>query len=240
MLKLNEYCIAAPVGRELCFAFVSDLHDAENEPILAAIKRSGAKAVLAAGDVIHDSLLFERGIEFLRRSAELYPTFCSLGNHEMKFDGDIRTLILGTGAVLLDNSWYEYGGIIIGGLTSGYKNEADQGNTKETPPPDLTFLKKFASLGGFKLLLCHHPEYFDKYIKNLDVGLTLSGHAHGGQWRFFGRGLFSPGQGLFPKYTSGLYCGKLIVGRGIGNPQLIPRINNPPEVILVRLIPERG
>ena len=73
-------------------------------------------------------------------------------------------------------------------------------------------------------------------IKPLPIDLTLSGHAHGGQWRFFGRGVFSPGQGLFPKYTSGMYDGgRFIVGRGLGNPIIIPRIFNSPEVLVIRL-----
>ena len=89
----------------------------------------------------------------------------------------------------------------------------------------------FSNKEGFKLLLCHHPEYYSKYIKDIDVDLTLSGHAHGGQWRILGQGIFAPGQGIFPKYTSGLIDGRLIVSRGLGNTHRIPRINNKPEII---------
>ena len=67
--------------------------------------------------------------------------------------------------------------------------------------------------------------------------------AHGGQWRFFGRGVFAPGQGLFPKYTSGIYKGehgKLLVGRGLGDSHKFPpRIFNRTEVIIVTLKAER-
>jgi len=86
---------------------------------------------------------------------------------------------------------------------------------------------------GYKILLCHQPEHYDKYVRKYPIQLTLSGHAHGGQWRFFGRGVYAPGQGLFPKFTSGLYEGKLLVSRGLANPQKIPKIGNREELILL-------
>jgi predicted MPP superfamily phosphohydrolase len=97
----------------------------------------------------------------------------------------------------------------------------------------MEFANSFAKESGYKILLSHHPEYYGKYLKDLDINLILSGHAHGGQWRLFGRGVFAPGQGLFPKYTSGMYDNKLIVSRGIGNQMLVPRINNSKEIIVL-------
>ena len=71
------------------------------------------------------------------------------------------------------------------------------------------------------------------------MDLTLSGHAHGGQFRLpFVGGLVAPNQGVFPKYDSGLYIDgstNMIVSRGIGNSILPFRFNNRPEVILVEL-----
>lgn len=63
----------------------------------------------------------------------------------------------------------------------------------------------------------------------------LSGHAHGGQIRILGRGVFSPGQGLFPKYTKGIYEGRLVVSAGCSNTASIPRWGNPCEVVAIRL-----
>ena len=89
---------------------------------------------------------------------------------------------------------------------------------------------------GYKVLLSHHPEYYPEYIKDLDIDLILSGHAHGGQLRFFGRGLFAPGQGLLPKYTSGIHDGRMIVSRGLANnAPPIPRLFNSKELIFIDL-----
>ena len=85
-----------------------------------------------------------------------------------------------------------------------------------------------------RLLLCHHPEYYPDYIRGTDIELTVSGHAHGGQWSIFGRGVFAPGQGLFPKYTAGVYDGgRLVVSRGVTNTVRIPRFFNPTEIVVI-------
>jgi predicted MPP superfamily phosphohydrolase len=69
------------------------------------------------------------------------------------------------------------------------------------------------------------------------MDLIVCGHAHGGQWRLFGRGVYAPGQGLFPKYTSGVLDGVCVISRGLGNHTRVPRIFNPPELVLISLSP---
>ena len=66
----------------------------------------------------------------------------------------------------------------------------------------------------------------------------LSGHAHGGQIRLPGivNGLVAPNQGLFPKYAGGEYKENgqtMIVSRGLGFDARVPRIFNPPEIVVV-------
>ncbi len=234
----TEYTIKTDIENPLKFAFLSDLHDHPNGPLIKAIRGIRADAVLVGGDFIHDNELYERGFEFLRLSANLLPTFCSIGNHERKYQkGDLTERINASGAILLDDRAVRYKGITIGGLTTGY-NDNKQSHLDITPAPNLEFLEEFSRLRGFKILLSHHPEYYPKYIKELSIDLTLSGHAHGGQWCFFGRGVYSPGQGIFPKYTHGLHDGKFIVSRGLSVHNIVPRINNKPEIIVIQLEPK--
>ena len=92
---------------------------------------------------------------------------------------------------------------------------------------------------GFDLLLTHLPHYIDKYAM-AGYDLTLCGHAHGGQWRipFTDIGFYSPGQGLFPKYTSGVHtCGNMrqVISRGLGNSQCPLRLFNRPEIVTVTI-----
>lgn len=227
--KVSRYYLSSKRTPKLKFAFVSDLHDFENEPIIEAIISEKADAVLIGGDFIHGERIYKRGFEFLAKAAEIAPTFVALGNHETGYSGDLRSKIKSTGAVLLDNEYTEFKGIKIGGLTSGkfYEHNGFM--------PRTDWLEDLSCENQFKILLCHHPEYYEKYIKKLPIELTLSGHAHGGQWRFFGRGVYAPGQGIFPKYTSGMYDGRLLVSRGLGNLYFIPKINNPPEILIINI-----
>jgi predicted MPP superfamily phosphohydrolase len=232
-MKITNYTLSAATNKDAKFVFISDLHGYDNDKILNEINKINPDTVLVGGDMVHDDKNYKDGIEFLRLCSEKYPTFCSLGNHEMKLSVDIRAMIRESGAILLDNEFSEHCGIKIGGLSTGYQQGDKQGRTKTTPCPNMEFANSFAKESGYKILLSHHPEYYGKYLKDLDINLILSGHAHGGQWRLFGRGVFAPGQGLFPKYTSGMYDNKLIVSRGIGNQMLVPRINNSKEIIVL-------
>ncbi len=232
-MEITEYSVKTGRVPNVVFAFVSDIHECDTRPAIEALAASDADALLVGGDCVHNEEKCEKGFEFLRSAASVMPVFCSLGNHERRVE-NVRERIRETGAILLDNSDAVFRGVRIGGLTSGVFYR-EQTSKKKTPPPKIEWLSEFSQKDGYKLLLCHHPEYYAPYIKPLDIDLTLSGHAHGGQWRFFKRGLYAPGQGLFPEYTSGMYGKRLIVSRGLGNPHIVPRINNEPEFVVIRL-----
>lgn len=199
-------------------------------------------------------------IPFLKSSMKIAPTFISLGNHEWFLaDEDISTMV-STGAHVLDNRWVEYQvnghRILIGGLTSVFvDNYRNFRNTQKSrypvPPkgekpkikdPDSNWLSEFEKQDGYKILLSHHPEYWSMRKPMLcerKIDLVLSGHAHGGQIRLFGKGLYAPGQGFFPEYTKGMWMGKhgwLVVSTGLANTlSMVPRFFNPTEVVYVEL-----
>ena len=101
------------------------------------------------------------------------------------------------------------------------------------------FRQRFADMdeGVFNLLLAHRPELIDLYGQ-YGFDLILSGHTHGGQIRvpLLINGLFAPDQGWFPKYAGGRYDIEdttLIVSRGLSFNDLVPRVFNPPEVLVI-------
>ena len=106
---------------------------------------------------------------------------------------------------------------------------------KRLTEPDLSWLDEYTQTPGCHILLCHHPEYYPKIPDAVDW--ILSAHAHGGQWRFYNpktkksEGLFAPGQGLFPRWTRGIYDNRLIVTAGLSNTAKIPRFFNPREIV---------
>ena len=83
------------------------------------------------------------------------------------------------------------------------------------------------------IVLAHNPEGIKKY----NGKYIFSGHAHGGQFRFMGRGLYSPGQGLFPKYTKGKYYVDdkvMFVSAGLGGKDFRIRLFNSPNINIVK------
>lgn len=164
----------------------------------------------------------EQTYGFLRKLQKIAPVYMSLGNHERYLTRKDREVLERAGIVLLDNSAVRVGKIRIGGLSS---------------TPDWDWLKQYAKMDGYKILLSHHPERFPNFS---GIDLVLSGHAHGGQIRIKGRGIYAPGQGLLPKYTKGVYGDeerKMIVSAGCSNTASIPRWGNPCEVVIVTFSP---
>ena len=220
-------------------ALLADLHGQDYRLAVNSLKQHQPEIIAVAGDILSRFYLMEdkspldtqkRIMPFLCASAAIAPTYLSLGNHEHILDGADLKRIKETGVVVLDNSWIKCGKLVIGGLTSGFclsyrafKEFVDFG-------PDTSWLAEFAAVPGFHILLSHHPEYYPLIPEGIE--LILSGHAHGGQWRFLGKGVSAPGQGLFPKYTKGVY-GRRVVSTGLANTARIPRLFNPTEIVYI-------
>lgn len=210
--------------RPLALLVVSDLHDEPYDDLLPML--DGADALLVPGDVSDRyRQSASRGVQFLREAANRLPTYFSLGNHETR-QGNYRALmetIAGTGARVLVNRYERFGEIWIGGWYA----------PTIVKTPDM--LDEFERLDGAKVLLCHKPHEAVALMRGWDIDLVVAGHAHGGQIRVRGQGLYAPGQGLFPRYTRGVVEERLIISAGVGNPSHMPRWGNPCEVLKIIL-----
>lgn len=227
---ITEYTVqSAKLPRPLTLALVADLHNGPYDGILPVLAR--ADGILILGDLVDRHRKgFDNALRFLRDAPECAPTFYAIGNHEWKFKEREAywPQVLESRVTVLDNEWTAFQGVVLGALSSALR-----------PEPD--FLASMARQEGFRLLMCHHPEYFERYVAKHAIDLTLSGHAHGGQVQLFGQGLYAPGQGLFPRLTHGLYAqGRLLVSRGMTNSARAPRLNNPCELVLLHLQPDAG
>ena len=210
--------------KPLTLAVVSDLHNEPYEDIFPLIE--GADMLLVPGDISDRyRQQYDCGVAFLADAAKRLPTFYSLGNHEARQEKyhKLRQALNQTGAQILVNRHVRFGELVIGGWY-------DPTVVKE--PERLSAMERE---DGVKVLLCHKPEEYMKRMQKRNFDLVVAGHAHGGQIRFFGQGVLAPGQGLLPRYTKGLYGGKMIVSAGAGNPARMPRWGNPCEVLLIHL-----
>ena len=246
-------------------ALVADLHNASGINVLRSMEKNRPDLIAIVGDLIFGHTPKEAGhmvesqkhvLAFVRRCAEIAPTFFSIGNHEWMLTEEELRLLASAGAKVLDNTWVEKNGLVIGGLSSALRNICRfEKNKSGLLYPKLSdfqdhdkimtssdWLSEFERQKGYKILLCHHPEYWclrDPFLICRRIDLVLSGHAHGGQFRFMGQGAFAPGQGWFPKYTSGVHrgpYGRLVISRGLSNPaRMVPRIFNPTEVVFITI-----
>ncbi len=231
-INISTVTISAPVARELRLVILADLHNREGERLAALTRSLSPDAVLIPGDLYESPprrsyFGYEEAVALLSALAPHVPIFYAPGNHDYTYPEELAAQIDALGVTHLSDSDCLWEGIRIGGVASGQYDRYQ---------PNLDYLSSFAAQDGYKLLLCHHPEYF-RHIRPLEIPLTIAGHAHGGQWRIFGRGVYSPGQGIFPRYTSGLYEGRLLVSRGLKISKPIPRIFNPREVVVLILKP---
>ena len=103
-------------------------------------------------------------------------------------------------------------------------------------------MQKFERTDNLKIILSHVPSRFVYQDEDLwKYDLVFSGHYHGGQVRLpFVGGVRTP-DGWFPEYDMGEYKKDdytVYISSGLGSEGYMPRINNPPEIMVVDVVPE--
>ena len=255
-MKITEYRIKTqkPI-KKTTVACVSDMHARKFDKVIESLKCISPDIILLAGDILEVSNEYMRkrnasALEFLRQASEIAPTYYCFGNHEIYYshsdklsnripNSQIQKENIGkinSYGIHLVNDKFERAElsdgteIYIGGLVCG--EDMDPSISKKVPDTD--FLRIYDETDAFKILLCHYPQYYEPYLNTVNFDIIFSGHAHGGQWRIFGQGIYAPHQGLFPRLTSGIHDGRLIISRGAANnSRPIPRFFNPTEVLKV-------
>ncbi len=214
----------------LTAVFVSDLHETDPTEVIDHIKKASPDIILIGGDLMEaktprramKNVESENAYDFLRKAVKIAPVYYGLGNHETYLSAEKKQNARQCGAKLLENESLTLktkGGVLTVGAVG--------------PKTDPHFIDRFDKITSYKILLCHEPERAIHEMAYVSADLILSGHAHGGQWRFFGRGVLAPGQGLFPKYTRGLH-GRVLISAGAANSVPIPRFFNPTETVVIK------
>lgn len=190
----------------------------------------------------------EMTVSFCRRLCSIAPVYFVYGNHEIMLLDDpennlFKTRLEANGVHILNNSCkmiskdgYEFNLLGIQDPATLYKDEKYAfGNGSVDILNDIT---NELDRDNVSILFAHRPELFSLYTDDYNIDVTLTGHAHGGQFRipFTSIGLYAPNQGFFPQYTSGMYKSGgniMVVNRGIGNSKIPFRIFNMPEIVVL-------
>lgn len=198
-------------------------------PALNLARSFSPDAILVAGDLVdRHRKTYDLAVPFLTDCVNIAPTFFAYGNHEVQLGRLQAHDFERSGATVLCNQVAEF-------TTKAGDKYAIGG---QLPFATTEWVKELEERDAFRILLCHRPESYIKNFVGCEVDLAVSGHAHGGQIRIREQGLFSPDQGVFPKYTKGQY-GKMIVTTGIANTGgIVPRLGNPEEIVLIMVMPK--
>lgn len=224
MRKITSYTWhTGKLAKPVRLLVISDLHDDRYGEFLPLLKDSDG--LLMPGDSADAyRQQYSRALEFLQTAAKALPTYVAIGNHDARLK-DFRVFerrVRETGAHFLFNAYERLGDLVIGGWYRPYKYGHED------------MLPAFAAETGCKVLMSHRPEDYFTDLRDQDIDLVVSGHSHGGQWRIFGRGVYSSGQGVFPRHTKGV-VEKMIISAGVSNRVPVPRWGNPREIVRIEL-----
>lgn len=194
-----EYSVAGPAG--ISIAIVADLHEFGPKPVLSRLSEIRPDVIAVPGDLFEnhefgenldkedDSLISrllcriihlanrlaglrwrqkhrcskQNAYDFLVEASKIAPVVMSLGNHELYLTEEDKVVLQDAKVTLLNNSTVEIKNVLFGGIPS----------KQITGKIDTEFLASFSELPGYKVLLCHHPEYYDK-LRSYPINLILS------------------------------------------------------------------
>lgn len=235
--------------------FLSDTHFKENtslaflDRVLKDIDRIEPDIIMFGGDIIHQNnqeKVLEQTKDFFYQLNKVAPTYVVYGDQDLVSEqfSEIERVLKLSGAKVLNNEavWISLDDSSVGfwlmGLNESVVNLSHYGNP-------LSKIKLPATHENEpKILLAHHPEYFEQYLANeqLRPNLILSGHTLGGQVVLprIG-GLYASGQGINPVYDFGVFTSekypesRMVITSGLGNEWFPLRVNNRPEIVLIEL-----
>ena len=192
--------------------------------------------IALTGDFVNDHqadvLPIVKMVSGLRAKRGIYAV---LGNHDHKSDAVLLASALdAAGIQVLNNRSVEVvPGLHFAGVDDMIEGEPDIQGTLSRVPKDEALV-----------FLCHNPNGLD-FVPSGMAPLVLSGHTHGAQFVLrFPSPLAICRFHLHTRYVHGWYergAAKLYVNRGIGVTGMrlmAKRINCPPEITQVRLVPE--
>lgn len=218
---------------------ISDLHNVKfgknNQKLVDRIRECEPDMIVLTGDLVDSNHTnVDRVVQFVDEIVKICPVYYVTGNHEYWLDTSeyekLMDGLVSAGVVILDNQVVE---ISRGDAKFRLVGLDDKSLADGTLEALLSDEKELT------VVLAHEPQYLARYA-GTGVGLVLSGHAHGGQFRLpFVGGIVAPDQGFLPEYTAGEYYmngTEMIVSRGLGNSVIPVRLFNYPEIVCVDLV----
>lgn len=252
-LTITHYTLSSTTISSLRIVQLTDLHNSEfgedNARLVSTVRDQSPDLILLTGDLLNsDEQRTDIATNLIAQLCEIAPVYFSNGNHEIEYEErygvDIDELYREAGAVVLEKEYQDITvknqKIRLGGIY-GYCLPGKYLETGEANPEETEFLEAFQDTDLPKILMCHMPVCWmiNGSLDDWDVDYVFAGHLHGGEVILpFVGGLYGPDLGWFPGKLEGLYSSEnggktLVLSRGLGTNESIPRFNNIPEVMVV-------
>lgn len=252
-LTTTHYTLSSTTISSLRIVQLTDLHNSEfgedNARLVSTVRDQSPDLILLTGDLLNsDEQRTDIATNLIAKLCDIAPVYFSNGNHEIEYEErygvDIDGLYREAGAVVLEKEYQDITvknqKIRLGGIY-GYCLPGKYLETGEANPEETEFLEEFQDTDLPKILMCHMPVCWmiNASLDDWDVDYVFAGHVHGGEVILpFVGGLYGPDLGWFPGKLEGLYSSEdgektLILSRGLGTNESIPRFNNIPEVMVV-------
>ncbi len=239
------------INSDVRIALISDMHMKEfgedNIELVKTIDMLEPDLIAICGDMSQkNNKNFEPIITLCKQLVDIAPVYYAYGNrefHDILFEGST-----------LDKELTDIGVTVLSDIYCTVEingNLIDLGGLNEDPTQyekyGKGFIDYYLTSENTRVLLTHNPGHYDTRYKyegagamiGTDIDVVMCGHRHGGQIILprLG-GLYHPDVGFFPDFLEGVTeveGTSVIVSRGLSGDDGMPRINNPPEVVLVIL-----
>ena len=232
-LVTTEYSADIGLENDITVVQVSDLHNqvfgVNESALLKKIEAADPDIIVVTGDIVdttHTS--YSIALDFVEGAVKIAPVYYVSGNHEERLKGtklsEFYSKMESLGVIFLDDTYIETSDYIIAGIAD-------------------SSLDTFDAYGAFDdskpvILLAHEPQYASLYA-DLGADIVFTGHYHGGQIIIPGMGgVVSPEFEFFPEPYEGMYSYNgmtVVLSRGLGNSVAPVRINNYPELVVVKV-----
>lgn len=232
-LVVTEYEADIGLSNDITVVQISDLHNqffgVKQSALLKKIEKADPDIIVVTGDIVDSThTSYDIAFDFIEGAVKIAPVYYVTGNHERRLEGEkldsFFTKMREAGVIFLDDDYLVTDDYIIAGIAD-------------------SSLDSFGYYGAFDdtkpvIMLAHEPQYQTLY-QSLGADLVFTGHYHGGQIIIPGAGgVVSPEFEFFPDIYEGIhdYSGmKLVLSRGLGNSIIPVRINNYPEIVVVKV-----
>lgn len=217
----------------LRIAVVSDFHNKKYSRgyISGKIRAQAPDIIVVSGDVTDRRRPdFQTSRQLLGELRAIAPTYYVTGNHEASLGLERSVEENAARDILIDEKFLLFKEYSILGISDRLCDKTEDRKN---------LLSVFEKLDNFKIVVTHRPTEFEDHLRisDYDVDLLIAGHTHGGVVRVpFCGAVVCPNEGIFPKYSKGLFRKNdtvMVVSGGLGNTGLPFRLNNFPEIVII-------